>query len=89
MCHGNRFYTLRCVVKLLVEMLEPYQGRVYDPCCGSSGMLVQSVEFIRAHQSGNGNGGGAPQGIKAEISIGHESDLLRYSWYSGLSRFLH
>jgi N-6 DNA Methylase/Alcohol dehydrogenase GroES-like domain len=40
------------VVKLLVEMLKPYQGRVYDPCCGSSGMFVQSVEFIRAHAVG-------------------------------------
>jgi type I restriction enzyme M protein len=52
---GGEFYTPRCVVKLLVEMLEPYRGRVYDPCCGSSGMFVQSVEFIRAHASGNGN----------------------------------
>ncbi|HYC06739.1 MAG TPA: cation:proton antiporter, partial [Candidatus Binatia bacterium] len=41
---GGEFYTPRCVVKLLVEMLEPYTGRVYDPCCGSSGMFVQSVE---------------------------------------------
>jgi hypothetical protein len=56
---GGEFYTPRCVVKLLVEMLEPYQGRVYDPCCGSSGMFVQSVEFIRAHAKGNGNGGKA------------------------------
>ncbi len=54
---GGEFYTPRCVVKLLVEMLEPYRGRVYDPCCGSSGMFVQSVEFIRAHASGNSNGG--------------------------------
>jgi type I restriction enzyme M protein len=53
---GGEFYTPRCVVKLLVEMLEPFQGRVYDPCCGSSGMFVQSVEFIRALASGNGNG---------------------------------
>ena len=45
---GGEFYTPRCVVRLLVEMIEPYQGRVYDPCCGSSGMFVQSVEFIRA-----------------------------------------
>ena len=51
---GGEFYTPRCVVKLLVEMLEPYRGRVYDPCCGSSGMFVQSVEFIRAHAKGNG-----------------------------------
>ena len=50
---GGEFYTPRCVVKLLVEMLEPYRGRVYDPCCGSSGMFVQSVEFIRAHATGN------------------------------------
>jgi type I restriction enzyme M protein len=56
---GGEFYTPRCVVKLLVAMLKPYKGRVYDPCCGSSGMFVQSVEFIRAHASGNGNGGKA------------------------------
>ncbi len=48
---GGEFYTPRCVVKLLVEMIEPYEGRVYDPCCGSSGMFVQSIEFIRAHQA--------------------------------------
>jgi type I restriction enzyme M protein len=46
---GGEFYTPRCIVKLLVEMIEPYKGRVYDPCCGSSGMFVQSEEFIRAH----------------------------------------
>jgi len=46
---GGEFYTPRCIVRLLVEMLEPYKGRVYDPCCGSSGMFVQSEEFIRAH----------------------------------------
>lgn len=46
---GGEFYTPRCVVKLLVEMIEPYSGRVYDPCCGSSGMFVQSEQFIRAH----------------------------------------
>src|SRR5207245_8251914 len=46
---GGEFYTPRSVVKLLVETLEPYKGRVYDPCCGSSGMFVQSEEFIAAH----------------------------------------
>ena len=46
---AGEFYTPRCIVRLLVEMIEPYQGRVYDPCCGSSGMFVQSEEFIRAH----------------------------------------
>ena len=53
----------------LVQMLDPYQDRVYDPCCGSSGMFVQSVEFIRAHATGNGNGGKAPKGTRADISI--------------------
>ena len=53
---GGEFYTPRCVVKLLVEMIEPYEGRVYDPCCGSSGMFVQSIEFIRAHQARKGPG---------------------------------
>ena len=54
---GGEFYTPRSVVKLLVEMLEPYKGRVYDPCCGSSGMFVQSVEFIAAHAAGSGVAG--------------------------------
>lgn len=47
---GGSFYTPQCVVKLLVEMLEPYEGRVFDPCCGSGGMFVQSEKFIAAHQ---------------------------------------
>jgi type I restriction-modification system DNA methylase subunit len=49
---GLIFLNPRCVVKLL----EPYRGRVYEPCCGSSGMFVQSIEFIRAHASGNSSG---------------------------------
>jgi type I restriction enzyme M protein len=47
---GGQFYTPRSVVRLLVEMLEPYEGRVFDPCCGSGGMFVQSEKFIKAHQ---------------------------------------
>lgn len=46
---GGQFYTPRCIVKLLVEMIEPYEGRVFDPCCGSGGMFVQSEKFIEAH----------------------------------------
>ena len=53
---GGEFYTPRSVVRLLVEMIEPYSGRVFDPCCGSAGMFVQSVKFIQAHATGNGNG---------------------------------
>jgi type I restriction enzyme M protein len=72
---GGEFYTPRCVVRLLVEMIEPYKGRVYDPCCGSSGMFVQSVEFIRAHASGNDNGGKA----RGDISIyGQESNYTTW-----------
>ena len=47
---GGEFYTPKSVVKLLVEMLEPYKGRVYDPCCGSGGMFVQSERFVEEHQ---------------------------------------
>ena len=76
---GGEFYTPRCVVKLLVEMLEPYQGRVYDPCCGSSGMFVQSVNFIREHATGNGNGGKVPKGPRPDISIyGQESNYTTW-----------
>ena len=72
---GGEFYTPRTVVRLLVEMLEPYQGRVYDPCCGSAGMFVQSKAFIDAHANGNGNGGKA----KGDISIyGQESNYTTW-----------
>ena len=54
---GGEFYTPRSVVQLLVEMIQPYRGRVYDPCCGSAGMFIQSVRFLDAHATGNGNGG--------------------------------
>ena len=47
---GGQFYTPRSIVRLLVEMIEPFKGRVYDPCCGSGGMFVQSEKFIEAHQ---------------------------------------
>ena len=47
---GGQFYTLRCIVRLLVEMIEPYRGRVFDPCCGTGGMFVQSKRFIEEHQ---------------------------------------
>jgi len=68
---GGQFYTPRYIVQLLVEMLAPWRGRIYDPCCGSGGMFVQSEEFVRQHATGNGNGGRA----KGDISIyGQESN---------------
>lgn len=68
---GGQFYTPQCVVGVLVEMLAPYKGRVYDPCCGSGGMFVQSYKFVQSHRSGNGNGGNS----KADISVfGQESN---------------
>jgi type I restriction enzyme M protein len=47
---GGQFYTPQCIVRLLVEMIEPYKGRVYDPCCGSGGMFIQSEKFVEEHQ---------------------------------------
>ncbi len=47
---GGEFYTPKAVVTLLAEMLEPYQGKIYDPCCGSGGMFVQSLKFVQSHQ---------------------------------------
>ena len=52
--NAGEFYTPACIVRTLVEIIEPYHGRVYDPCCGSGGMFVQSAEFVRRH-SGNIN----------------------------------
>jgi type I restriction enzyme M protein len=46
---GGEFYTPRSVVQVLVEMLEPYKGRIYDPCCGSGGMFIQSEKFVKEH----------------------------------------
>ena len=61
---GGEFFTPRSIVRLLVEMLEPYEGRIYDPCCGSAGMFVQSERFVEAHG-----------GQKTDISIfGQESN---------------
>src|SRR3954464_15635383 len=61
---GGEFYTPRSVVRVLVEVLEPYAGRVYDPCCGSGGMFVQSEKFVEAHG-----------GQKTDVSIfGQESN---------------
>lgn len=61
---GGEFYTPASIVKILVEMLEPYQGRVYDPCCGSGGMFVQSLRFLDAHD-----------GRRTQISVfGQESN---------------
>ena len=51
---GGEFYTPSCVVRTLVEVLQPFKGRVYDPCCGSGGMFVQSAKFVEQH-SGNIN----------------------------------
>lgn len=48
--HGGEFYTPKSIVKTLVEMIEPYKGRIYDPCCGSGGMFVQSEKFVESHQ---------------------------------------
>ena len=48
--NAGQFYTPSCVVRTLVEVLQPFHGRVYDPCCGSGGMFVQSAQFVKNHQ---------------------------------------
>jgi len=48
--NGGEFYTPSCIVRTLVEILQPFEGRVYDPCCGSGGMFVQSAQFVARHQ---------------------------------------
>ena len=55
---GGEFYTPRSVVKLMVDMLEPFNGRVYDPACGSAGMFVQADRFVKAHD-----------GVRDDISV--------------------
>lgn len=47
---GGEFYTPKCIVNLIAEMIEPYAGKIYDPCCGSGGMFVQSLKFVENHQ---------------------------------------
>ena len=65
---GGQFYTPKSIVKLLVEMIEPYSGRVFDPCCGSGGMFVMSDKFVKEHQ-----------GRRDGISIfGQESNQTTY-----------
>lgn len=46
---GGEFYTPKCVVNLIAEMIEPFKGKIYDPCCGSGGMFVQSLKFVQSH----------------------------------------
>ena len=84
---GGEFYTPRSIVRLLVEMLKPYEGRVYDPCCGSSGMFVQSMAFIDAHTSGipspdafaSGEGQAGGGSAREKISIyGQESNYTTW-----------
>ena len=45
----GEFYTPKCIVNLIAELIEPYEGKIYDPCCGSGGMFVQSMKFVQAH----------------------------------------
>jgi type I restriction enzyme M protein len=54
---GGEFYTPQSVVQVLVSMLEPFKGCVFDPCCGSGGMFVQSLDFAKAHATDNDNCG--------------------------------
>ncbi|MDX3766472.1 MULTISPECIES: class I SAM-dependent DNA methyltransferase [unclassified Streptomyces] len=70
---GGEFYTPRSVVQLIVEILEPYEGRVYDPACGSGGMFVQAGKFIEAHRG---------RGHKADLSV-YGQELNERTWRLG------
>ncbi|MEV8389807.1 MULTISPECIES: class I SAM-dependent DNA methyltransferase [unclassified Streptomyces] len=70
---GGEFYTPRSVVQLIVEILEPYEGRVYDPACGSGGMFVQASKFIEAHRG---------RGHKADIAV-YGQELNERTWRLG------
>lgn len=75
---GGEFYTPRPIVRLLVNMIQPYHGRVYDPCCGSAGMFVQSIDFIRAHL-GSGKGDSNVYSGDANFSIyGQEANFTTW-----------
>lgn len=50
---GGEFYTPSCIVNLIAEMIEPFKGKIYDPCCGSGGMFVQSMKFVTSHHGNN------------------------------------
>jgi type I restriction enzyme M protein len=63
----GEFYTPKSIVNLIAEMIEPYKGKIYDPCCGSGGMFVQSIKFIQAH---HGN-----------IYLIHNNDSCLFSFY--------
>ncbi|MEU8854433.1 class I SAM-dependent DNA methyltransferase [Streptomyces sp. NPDC048556] len=67
---GGEFYTPSSVVRLIVEILEPYEGRVYDPACGSGGMFVQAAKFIEAHQG---------RGHQADIAV-YGQELNERTW---------
>lgn len=78
---GGQFYTPSCVVQLLVEMLQPFEGRVFDPCCGSGGMFVQSEKFVDAHGDNyhKGKNGKLKINPRDRISIyGQESNQTTY-----------
>ncbi len=65
---GGEFYTPKCIVNLIAEMIEPYKGKIYDPCCGSGGMFVQSIKFVESHH-----------GNKKDISVyGQEFTATTY-----------
>ncbi|RUA34270.1 MAG: DNA methyltransferase [Bacteroidetes bacterium] len=65
---GGEFYTPKSIVNLIAEMLEPYKGKIYDPCCGSGGMFVQSIKFVESHN-----------GDKKDISVyGQEYTATTY-----------
>jgi type I restriction enzyme M protein len=68
---GGEFFTPTCIVKLIVGIIEPFRGRIYDPACGSGGMFVQSARFVEEHREN----GGTPS-----ASTGRNGSRRRCAW---------
>lgn len=66
---GGEFFTPESIVQLLVEIIEPYHGIIYDPTCGSGGMFVQSYKFLQAHKNERSNGGISVYGVETRSDI--------------------
>ena len=76
---GGEFYTPECVVRTLVEVLQPYEGKIFDPACGSGGMFVQSAKFIERH-SGNMNNGYCLRSRNEQQHMEISQNELSHSW---------
>lgn len=87
---GGEFYTPTSIVRLIVEILEPYHGRIYDPACGSGGMFVQSARFVEQHDVASGSAGaGKGRSATKEIAIYGQERVTETSRLARLNLAVH